>query len=88
MTHLRWNIFVTSVYLELNKSFLMQDSLMKITPLLEYKVPSKVKLEIDVNLNTNIVLVALILCHVLLYRAYRVHLNRVRNLDENDAARK
>ena len=32
MTHLRWNIFVTSMYLELNKSFLMQDSLMKITP--------------------------------------------------------
>lgn len=56
--------------------------------LLEYKVPSKVKLEIDVNLNTNIVLVALILCHVLLYRAYRVHLNRVSNLDANDAARK
>lgn len=56
--------------------------------LLEYKVPSKVKLEIDVNLNTNIVLVALILCHVLLYRAYRVHLNRVSNLDGNDAARK
>ena len=56
--------------------------------LLEYKVPSKVKLEIDVNLNTNIVLVALIFCHVLLYRTYRVHLNRVSNLDGNDAARK
>ena len=56
--------------------------------LLEYKVPSKVKLEIDVNLNTNIVLVALILCHILLYRAYCVHLNRVSNLDGNDAARK
>ena len=39
MTHLRWNIFVTSMYLELNKSFLMQDS----HPFREKKKATKIK---------------------------------------------
>ena len=32
MTHLKWKKFVTSMQLELNKTFLMQYSLMKTTP--------------------------------------------------------
>ena len=32
MTHLKWKMFVTSVQLELNKTFLMQYSLIKTTP--------------------------------------------------------
>lgn len=54
----------------------------------EFKVPLKIKLEIDLHLNTNSETVFLILCYCLLFRAYRVHLKRVRSLDENDAARK
>ena len=54
----------------------------------EFKIPLKVKLEIDLHLNTNVVAFVLIVFYVLLYRAYRVHLKRVSSLDENDAARK
>ena len=32
MTHLKWKMFVTSMQLDLNKTFLMQHSLMKTTP--------------------------------------------------------
>ena len=54
----------------------------------EFNIPVKVKLEIDIHLNTNVVTFVLILFYVLLYRAYRVHLKRVSSLDENDAARR
>ena len=37
MSHLKWKMFVTSMQLDLNKTFLMQYSLMKIPPFSEKK---------------------------------------------------
>ncbi|XP_020613133.1 neuropeptide Y receptor type 2-like [Orbicella faveolata] len=53
----------------------------------EFRVPRRLKLEIDTHLNTNAVAIILILTYLLLYLAYRVHLKRVSGLDQNDAAR-
>ena len=54
----------------------------------EFKLPLKVKLEIDTHLNTNVVAIILVLFYILLYRAHRLHHNSVSSLDKNDAARK
>ena len=43
MTHLKWKMFVTSMQLELNKTFLMQYSLMKTTPFQRKEESPKIK---------------------------------------------
>lgn len=53
----------------------------------EYNVSLRLKLEIDVLLNTNAIALVLLLSYGLLYRAYYLHLSRVSSLDENEAAR-
>ena len=53
----------------------------------EFHVPRRLKLEIDTHLNTNTVALILILCYVMLYLAYHLHLNRVSGLHENEVAR-
>lgn len=53
----------------------------------EYNVPLRLKMEIDVLLNTNAIALVLLLSYGLLYRAYHLHLSRVSSLDENQAAR-